>query len=199
MKLSSFSDHELIERAPRFLRALVYVCLCALLASRAPAQVPEPEGYWTGPINSPVPATLTGGRVVDAAEVARLIEEEPPFVIDVSNMPKRPEGMSADAPWLPLPHQAIPGAAWIPNVGEPVINENLDEFFRTQLVQGTDEDYDRVVIVYCHELCWLSWNAAKRAISYGYRNVHWFPDGIEGWQAAGYKTEIARPHLPPEN
>jgi PQQ-dependent catabolism-associated CXXCW motif protein len=45
--------------------------------------------------------------------------------------------------------------------------------------------------VYCHERCWLSWNAAKRAIRYGYRNVYWFPDGIEGWRAAGFETATA--------
>jgi len=38
---------------------------------------------------------------------------------------------------------------------------------------------------YCHRNCWLSWNAAKRAISYGYRNVFWFPDGMEGGAPPG--------------
>lgn len=175
-------------------------CLCvAFFSSSAYAQVPEPEGYWSGPINSPVPATLAGGKVVHAAEVAQLIETKSPFIIDASNMPTRPEGMAADAPWLPLPHEAIPGSVWIPNIGEATISDNVDELLHARLLDGTDEDYDRLVIVYCHEQCWLSWNAAKRIISYGFRNVHWFPEGIEGWRAAGYKTEVVRPVLPPEN
>lgn len=180
--------------------AVVYLLACSLpIVAPALADVPEPPGFWTGPVNSPVPATLSGGKVIHAAELAKLIEEPRPLIIDVSNMPKRPEGMAADAPWLPLPHDAIPGAMWIPNVGDGVISENMDEFFRAQLLEATDEDFDRLIVVYCHELCWLSWNAAKRAIGYGFRNVHWFPEGIEGWRDAGHETEVVRPHLPPEN
>jgi PQQ-dependent catabolism-associated CXXCW motif protein len=51
-------------------------------------------------------------------------------------------------------------------------------------------------VIYCHRNCWLSWNAAKRAISYGYRNVYWFPDGMEGWRAAGLPTASAEPLVP---
>jgi rhodanese-related sulfurtransferase len=30
----------------------------------------------------------------------------------------------------------------------------------------------------------MSWNAAKRALSYGYTNVAWYPEGTDGWQRA---------------
>ena len=52
-------------------------------------------------------------------------------------------------------------------------------------------------MIYCHEKCWLSWNAAKRAVAYGYRRVYWFPDGIEGWSAARRPTAFAEPLAPP--
>ncbi len=39
----------------------------------------------------------------------------------------------------------------------------------------------------------MSWNAAKRAAAFGYRAVHWYPDGADGWQAAGLPTEILQP------
>jgi rhodanese-related sulfurtransferase len=32
----------------------------------------------------------------------------------------------------------------------------------------------------------MSWNAAKRALEYGYTNVMWFRDGTDGWQELGY-------------
>ena len=32
----------------------------------------------------------------------------------------------------------------------------------------------------------MSWNAAKRALAAGYRNVMWFRDGTDGWQELGY-------------
>jgi PQQ-dependent catabolism-associated CXXCW motif protein len=61
------------------------------------------------------------------------------------------------------------------------------------LAQATDNNLDRPVVIYCHERCWLSWNAAKRAVRYGYRKVHWYPEGIEGWNAAGLKSVIMEP------
>jgi PQQ-dependent catabolism-associated CXXCW motif protein len=106
--------------------------------------------------------------------------------------------MPADAPWLPLPHEAIPGALWIPEVGMGEVSDDIDQFFTEQLAQETTGDLDRPIVIYCHERCWLSWNAAKRAIGYAYRNVHWFPEGIEGWRAAGFETATVRPRLPPD-
>ena len=39
----------------------------------------------------------------------------------------------------------------------------------------------------------MSWNAAKRAISYGYSNVHWYPEGTDGWAEAGLPLAGAEP------
>jgi rhodanese-related sulfurtransferase len=39
----------------------------------------------------------------------------------------------------------------------------------------------------------MSWNAAKRAIGLGYRNVIWYPDGTDGWAAAGLPLERREP------
>jgi PQQ-dependent catabolism-associated CXXCW motif protein len=55
----------------------------------------------------------------------------------------------------------------------------------------------RPVVFYCHEKCWLSWNGAKRAIGYGYRNVYWFPDGIEGWRKSKLPTAVVQPEATP--
>lgn len=184
-------------RSRRRLQRAALLYLFAMSAANA-GEVKEPEGYWSGPINSPVPQTITGGTVIHAQALADLLDEQDPFVIDVSNMPKRPEGMALDAPWLPLPHDAIPGSVWIPEVGLAEVPTQVDEFFRKQLSEATNGDLNRRVVIYCHEACWLSWNAAKRAIRYGYRDVHWFPEGIEGWRAAGFKTEVVKPLLPPE-
>jgi PQQ-dependent catabolism-associated CXXCW motif protein len=156
--------------------------------------VQEPAGFWTGPINSPVPATIAGGKVVNAQELADLLKQTRSLVvIDVSNEPKRPAGMAPDAPWLPLPQEVIPGSAWLPGTGMGEIAAETDAFFREHLSRETGGGLDHPVVIYCHERCWLSWNAAKRAITYGYRRVHWFPEGIEGWRAAGYKTVVAKP------
>jgi len=52
-------------------------------------------------------------------------------------------------------------------------------------------------VLYCHQQCWLSWNGAKRAIQYGYRNVYWFPEGIEGWRKAKLPTTVVQPEGAP--
>ena len=51
----------------------------------------------------------------------------------------------------------------------------------------------RTLVIYCKAGCWMSWNAAKRAIAYGYSNVLWFPDGTDAWAAAGLPTEPSEP------
>ena len=39
----------------------------------------------------------------------------------------------------------------------------------------------------------MSWNAAKRALTYGYSQVYWFPEGTDGWDAAGLPLEPSEP------
>jgi PQQ-dependent catabolism-associated CXXCW motif protein len=161
--------------------------------------VAEPSGYWTGPANAPVPAVLTGGKVINKArDLVKLMRQGGAVVVDVSNAPRRPEGLAPGAAWLPVPHRAIPGSIWIPGAGLGEVPLPVDDFFRQRLSAATDNHLARPVVVYCHRQCWLSWNAAKRAISYGYRNVYWFRDGVEGWKAAGYPTEVIEPQFAPE-
>jgi PQQ-dependent catabolism-associated CXXCW motif protein len=159
----------------------------------------EPSGYWTGPINSPVPLTLSGGTVIkNAHDLRKLLSQGGTIIVDVSNAPRRPDNMAPGAAWLPLPHRAIPGSLWLPGVGLGEIPVAVDDFYRQRLAAATNEHLARPLIIYCHKSCWLSWNAAKRAISYGYRNVYWYRDGIEGWKAAGYKSAVIEPLLAPE-
>jgi PQQ-dependent catabolism-associated CXXCW motif protein len=163
-------------------------------AATAPA---EPKGFWNGPLNDPVPKTIRGGRVIHAQALAALLKNENAVVIDVSNAPRRPENLPTSTTWLPLPHHAIAGAIWIPGagLGEPPLA--LDSYFRERLARATDNDMGRRLVLYCHQRCWLSWNAAKRAIQYGYRNVYWFPEGIEGWRKAKLPTAVVQPEPAP--
>jgi PQQ-dependent catabolism-associated CXXCW motif protein len=161
--------------------------------------VAEPSGFWTGSVDAPVPNTLTGGKVIHKArELVGLMRQGGAVVVDVSNAPRRPEGLAPGAAWLPVPHRAIPGSIWIPGAGLGEIPVSVDDFFRQRLSAATANHLSRPVVVYCHKHCWLSWNAAKRAISYGYRNVYWFRDGVEGWKAAGYPTAVIEPQFAPE-
>jgi PQQ-dependent catabolism-associated CXXCW motif protein len=58
-------------------------------------------------------------------------------------------------------------------------------------------DRAALIVVYCQADCWMSWNAAKRTLSYGYSNVAWYPDGTDGWQRANLPTKEAQPEPRP--
>ena len=189
--------------------SFLWLMALVLLTSRLPAgfaapksntTVPEPSGYWTGPVNSAVPATLSGGTVIHTAHQLRtLLRQGGVVLVDVSNAPRRPEKLAPGAPWMPVPHRTIPGSLWMPGVGLGEVPVSVDDFFRQRLEAAIDNHLARPVVVYCHRRCWLSWNAAKRAISYGYRNIYWYRDGIEGWKAAHYPTAVIEPELAPED
>jgi PQQ-dependent catabolism-associated CXXCW motif protein len=160
--------------------------------------VVEPAGYFTGNVNSPVPASLHGGKVIHVQALSKLVLAGNNLVIvDVSNAPVKPANLAAEAPWEPPLHRGIPGALWIPGVGMGVVPASVDAYFKQRLATLTGNDPDRPLIIYCHEKCWLSWNAAKRALSYGYHNVSWFPEGIEGWRATGLATSELHPEATP--
>ena len=57
---------------------------------------------------------------------------------------------------------------------------------------------DRTPVFYCKADCWMWWNAAKRALAYGYDMVIWYPEGTEGWRAAGLPLEAAEPVRMPD-
>ena len=158
---------------------------------------PEPHDFWVGPVNAPVPATLTGGTVIRAADLAAFLKQGHVVIIDVSNSPPRPDKLAPQAVWLPPPHVVIPGSSWLSGVGAGTLDPTADSFYRRRLSELTGNNLDQPIVVYCHERCWLSWNAAKRAIRYGYRHVYWFPDGIEGWRAAGFQSTVAQPESAP--
>ena len=92
---------------------------------------------------------------------------------------------------LPAPSGAtrrgdsIPGAVWLPNVGFGELAPETEAYFRAGLARATGSDLHRPIVIFCMRDCWMSWNAAKRALGFGYTGVHWFPDGTDGWTESG--------------
>ena len=68
-----------------------------------------------------------------------------------------------------------------------------ENYFRLGLEPVTQSDGAKLLVFYCLRDCWMSWNAAKRALALGYKNVAWYPDGTDGWEAAELPLQEAKP------
>ncbi len=162
-----------------------------LLALVLGGAAPEPDGYRLDDYRAPVPDTLRGGEVVHTNAMRDIVARQEAVLIDVLPAPRRPEGMRPGMPWLPEPHRSLPGAVWWPDVGRGALSPALERAFRERLQQAAGTP-PRLVVFFCLSNCWMSWNAAKRAIGWGYV-VAWFPEGVDGWEAAGLPTEPVKP------
>ena len=153
----------------------------------------EPSGYRMSDFRAPVPCTLAGATVVSTEALRRLIEREPPLLIDVLPSPRRPAGLSEHDLWLPPERHSIPGAVWLPNTGFGVLPVEEDRYLRANLERLTGGDRSYPVAVFCLTDCWMSWNAARRVVAWGYTSVIWYPQGTDGWEEAGLPLAEASP------
>ncbi len=163
---------------------LVASLLCAAVTAPAVTAEPitEPDGYKSSDYRSPVPTSLKGARVVAKEEAKALWDAKSAIFIDVFPRAPRPENLPKGTVWRDVPHDSIAGAVWMPNVGHGVLAPPVEEYFTTRLQQLSAGDKSKPLVFFCLRNCWMSWNAAKRALGYGYTNVIWFPDGNDGWQ-----------------
>ena len=160
---------------------------------KAEGAVPEPDGYRMGEYRAPVPEGLEGARTVTTAELRDLMERERPILIDVLPAPREPANRPEGSIWRPPSRAGIPGGVWLPNVGYGELSAEFETYFKDNLARLSAGDRSRPVVFYCETDCWMSWNAAKRALAYGYQNVIWYPWGADGWQRDGRPLETAEP------
>ena len=163
----------------------------------APEPVAEPANYRLDRYRDATPATVAGGKVIDTGGLRTLMEGGRAVLIDVLPAPRKPPEMKDGTPWSPV-HDDIPGSIWLPEMGQGVLSEAAEAWFRERLRQLTGGDMDRPVVFYCLEQCWMSWNAAKRAASFGLRDVRWYRGGTDAWQRENLKLARAAPETPPE-
>lgn len=183
---------------------MVWLAACLLAAGMAsdvgaqehstkPVEVAEPEDYRMNDYRAPVPKTLKGARVVTTAQAEALHEGEGAVFIDVYPQAPKPPGLPANAIWRTPKHTSIKGAVWLPNVGYGKLAEGPETYFKTNLERLTGGDKNKPIVLFCLRDCWMSWNAAKRAMAWGYTNVVWFPDGKDGWQELGNEIVDVKP------
>ena len=160
--------------------------------------VAEPDGYRISEYRAPVPASLAGATVLTTADLQALLETARPILLDVLPTPREPPNRPAGSVWRPPAREHLPGSAWLPNVGYGELSDEFERYFRDNLARLTGDDRSRPLVFYCQADCWMSWNAAKRALAYGYQNVAWYPEGTDGWRAAGLPLVPGEPVPMPE-
>jgi len=171
------------------------LALTLLTTPAIAAGIPQPDGYRLSDYRSPTPDGIAGGETVDTPAVQTLLSQGRVIPIFVQRLER---STLPGAPWLQSkPYRQIPGSVWLPNVGMGAPDDATLAWFESQLERLTAGDRTRDLLFYCLSDCWLSWNAAKRAVLLGYARVHWYPTGIDGWMEAGLPTEEAHPLPPP--
>ena len=169
-------------------------CLAILPAQAALAQtVPEPEDYRMDHFRAPVPGALAGATVVGPEEAYDLWVDGKVGFIDVLPQAPKPRNLPKNTLWRDKPRNSIPGSIWLPNVGYGAIADVTADYFRSGLAQASNNDPTHPVLFFCLEDCWMSWNAGKRAVEWGYTNVYWLPEGTDGWQLWDYPLERIKP------
>ncbi len=139
-------------------------------------------GYRTERYQAAVPDTPPVGKRVWIDDIDQLVAQEKAVLVDVS--PITGAGYDpATGRWRnSKPHDSLPGAVWLPEVGRGVIDANVERFFRQELARLSGGDKAHPLIIFCHADCWMSWNTMKRAGRLGYTRLYWFPEGTDGWR-----------------
>jgi PQQ-dependent catabolism-associated CXXCW motif protein len=161
--------------------ATLGIVLLVGAAAGPDAHPPEPSDYRMDDYRSPVSATLRGATVLSTDEAQADWEKHDAVFIDVLPQPPRPVGLPASTIWRPKPRDDVPGSIWLPDTGYGALAPAMQQYFERGLRNATGGNRDRTLVFYCLANCWMSWNAAKRAVALGYTHVAWYPDGTDGW------------------
>jgi PQQ-dependent catabolism-associated CXXCW motif protein len=134
----------------------------------------------TADYSAPTPREIPGGRVVRLVELKAMLERAPrPYLIDVLGG---------------APHRTPSGAFWLPGAGAGDMTPDEERRFMNALAGFAGGDRNRPIVFLCSDArCWLSYNAALRAIQTGYTNVMWFRGGIAAWLHAGLPMKVSEP------
>lgn len=138
---------------------------------RADMGVQPPRGLHAGQLHGPTPNSIPGGQVITTRGLYSLYQQNlPAHIFDVLG------GQQV------LP-KAIP-AVFAANAGS--FEDQTQQQLAGMLRQVTGGATDHPLVFYCQgPQCWMSYNAAVRAIALGYRNVLWYRGGLEAWSQAG--------------
>lgn len=130
------------------------------------------------PMHAPTPTRIEGGLVITTEALHALYESKPGsfIVFDVLGGQQR----------LPNAQNALPAS----RAGS--FSDATQREFANYLQKATGNRKDLPLVFYCQSVyCWMSYNAALRAINLGYTKVFWYRGGIEAWQQVNLPTHPA--------
>ncbi|GEM_PF-4569624 len=144
--------------------------------------VPASNQLHTGPMHGPTPNRIPGGQVITTKGMVELTQSKQVkyLLFDVL-------GSNVTLPG------AIPAA---PAAQAGSFQDAIQQQMNNYLQQATGGNKQTPLIFYCQSVqCWMSYNAALRAINLGYTNVLWYRGGLEAWQQAGLPTVPANQNM----
>jgi PQQ-dependent catabolism-associated CXXCW motif protein len=144
--------------------------------------IPSKATLHSGPMHGPTPVDIPGGRLATTREIYELV--------------RRTRGDRGSAPRsfdILGDKERLPGALLAVPAGQPGSFEDSTQREFGQFLQGVMQGRkDLPMIFYCaSNQCWLSYNAALRAIKLGYANVLWYRGGLEAWKHAQLPMDTA--------
>ena len=142
--------------------------------------IPPTKTYRTGEYHGPTPREIPGGRVVSTYELSQMLTQQPrPYVIDVlgGNI-----------------HRTIAGAFWMIGAGAGDMTKEEEKRFVDAMGKFAGGNRNQALVFFCVDSqCWLSYNAALRAIAAGYTNVMWYRGGVAAWRQADQLMTMSDP------
>jgi PQQ-dependent catabolism-associated CXXCW motif protein len=134
--------------------------------------VRPPSGLHDGDMHGPTPSSIPGGQVIATRGLIPL--------------------MQGAAGVQPVILQTIDGGQPLPNAipatfaaASGDFNDQTHAQLGQLLRQATRGNREIPIVTYCAgPQCWMSYNAALRAIQLGFTNVLWYRGGMEAWTAA---------------
>src|SRR4051812_35833968 len=132
----------------------------------------QSDGKLHEDLAGPTPVSLPPVRTIQTAEVARMLGEKNPVVVDTM---------------LYSWGRSMPGAVGLRNVGlGGTFEDGAQRALSQAMRQHAREDRDRPVIaVGFNALRFDGYNLALRLTALGYTNVYWYRGGREAWEVAG--------------
>ena len=130
----------------------------------------------SGSMEGPTPNQIPGGQMITTKGLLSLMQRNDVrfAVIDVLG----------DSQRIPNAISAVPASE------AGTFNDQIQQRVATFLQGLTSGKRDMPLVFYCAgPTCWMSYNAALRAIHLGYQNVLWYRGGLQAWTTLRLPTQ----------